>query len=43
MLDLLEMKDIKPSDTRWLAHEWCVKAVKVSYNTVNGVESRAPK
>ena len=25
------MKVIKPSDTRWLAPEWCIKAVKVSY------------
>ena len=27
---LPEMKVFKPSDSRWLAHEWCVKAVKVS-------------
>ena len=26
-----EMKLITPSDTRWLAHERCVKAVKESY------------
>ena len=25
---------IKPSDTRWLAHEWYVKAVKVSYTAL---------
>ena len=31
VLNLPEMKVIKPSDTRWLAHERCVKAVKVSY------------
>ena len=28
------MKVFKPSDTRWLAHEWCVKAVKVSYTAL---------
>ena len=22
------------TDTRWLAHEWCVKAVKVSYTAL---------
>ena len=26
-----ELKVIKPSDTRWLAHERCVKAVKENY------------
>ena len=31
VLDLPELKVIKPSDTRWLAHERCVKAVKESY------------
>ena len=31
VLNLPEMKVIKPSDPRWLAHEWCVKAVKVGY------------
>ena len=31
VLDLPEMKVIKPSDTRWLAHERCVKSVKASY------------
>ena len=25
---------IKPSDTRWLAHERCVKAVKESYSAI---------
>ena len=34
MLDLPEMKTIKPSDTRWLAHECFVKAVKGSYNAI---------
>ena len=29
--ETLDMKVIKPSDTRWLAHKWCVKAVKASY------------
>ena len=28
VLDLPELKIVKPSDTRWLAHERCVKAVK---------------
>ena len=31
VLDLPELKIIRPSDTRWLAHERCVKAVKASY------------
>ena len=26
-----ELKVVKPSDTRWLAHERCVKAVKENY------------
>ena len=30
VLNLPEMKAIKPSDSHWLAHEWCVKTVKVS-------------
>ena len=34
VLDLQEMKIIKPSDTRWLAHERCVKAVKASYSAI---------
>ena len=34
VLNLPEMKVIKPSDTRWLTHEWCVQAVKVSYNAL---------
>ena len=25
---------MKPSDTRWLAHEHCVKAVKASYSSI---------
>ena len=31
VLDLPELKIAKPSDTRWLAHERCVKAVKAGY------------
>ena len=31
VLDLPELKVTKPSDTHWLAHERCVKAVKESY------------
>ena len=34
MLDLPELKIIKPSYTRWLAHERCVKAVKASYSAI---------
>ena len=34
VLDLPELKVIKPSDTRWLAHERCVKAVKESYSAI---------
>ena len=34
VLDLPELKIAKPSDTRWLAHEWCVKAVKASYAAI---------
>ena len=34
VLGLPEMKIIKPSDTRWLAHERCVKAVKASYSSI---------
>ena len=28
------VKIIKPSDTRWLAHERCVKAVKENYSAI---------
>ena len=31
VLDIPELKVIKPSDTRWLAHERCVKGVQASY------------
>ena len=31
VLNLPEMKVIKPSDTRWLTHVQCVRAVKASY------------
>ena len=34
VLELPEMKVVKPSDTRWLAHERCVKAVKASYTAL---------
>ena len=34
VLDLPELKIIKPSDTRWLAHEHCVKAVIASYSSI---------
>ena len=34
MLDLPELKIVKPSDTHWLAHERCVKAVKASYSAI---------
>ena len=34
VLDLPELKIVKPSDTCWLAHERCVKAVKASYTAV---------
>ena len=30
VLDFPELKIVKPSDTRWLAHERCVRAVKAS-------------
>ena len=34
VLNLPELKIIKPSDTRWLAHKRCVKAVKSSYSAI---------
>ena len=34
VLELPEMKVIKSSDTRWLAHERCVKAAKASYSAI---------
>ena len=34
ILELPEMKVIKPSDTRWLSHERCLKAVKASYSAI---------
>ena len=34
VIDLLELKIVKPSDTRWLAHEHYVKAVKASYSAI---------
>ena len=34
VLDLPELKIIKPCDTGWLSHEQCVKAVDENYNTI---------
>ena len=34
VLDLPELKIVKPSDTCWLTHEHCVKAVKASYSSI---------
>ena len=34
VLELPELKVIKPSDTRWLSHQMCVKAVKANYNAL---------
>ena len=34
VLDLPELKIAKPSDTRWLAHERCVTAVKANYAAI---------
>ena len=34
VLDLPQLKIVKPSDTRWLAHEYCVKVVKASYSSI---------
>ena len=34
VLDLPELKIVKLSDTRRLAHELCVKAVKASYSSI---------
>ena len=41
VIDLPELKIVKPSDTRWkpsdtrwLTHERCVKAVKASYSSI---------
>ena len=33
-LDLPELKIVKPSDARWLAHERCVKSVTASYGAI---------
>ena len=41
VLDLPELKIVKQSDTHWLAHERCVKAVEAIYsaivNTLNNI------
>lgn len=34
VLDMPEFKIVKPSDTCWLAHEHCVKAVKENYSAI---------
>ena len=34
ILDLPELKIIKPSETQWLAHERCAKGVKASYAAI---------
>ena len=34
VLNLPELKIVKPSDTRWLPHERCVKAVKENYAAI---------
>ena len=34
VLDLPEHKIVKQLETRWLAHERCVKAVKASYSSI---------
>ncbi len=34
VLNLPELKIVEPSDTRWLAHERCVKAVKANYAAI---------
>ena len=34
VLDLPELKIVKQSDRRWLAHEHCIKAVKASFNSI---------
>ena len=39
--DLPKLKIIKPSDTHWLAHERCVKAVKASYSAI--VSAKPPE
>ena len=34
VLDLPKLKIAKPSDTHWLAHKRCIKAVKASYAAI---------
>ena len=34
VLDLPELKIVKPLDTLWFSHEPCVKAVKASYSSI---------
>jgi len=33
-LHVIDLPELKPSDTSWLSHEWCVKAVKESYSVL---------
>ena len=34
VLDLPELKIVKPSDPRWFAHEHCVKALNASNSSI---------
>ena len=34
VLDFPESKIVKPSDTRWLAHKGCVRAIKARYSAI---------
>ena len=34
VLNLPELKIVKPSNTRWLVHKRCVRAVKPSYGAI---------
>ena len=34
VIDFPELKIAKPSNTRWLAHERCVRAVKAGYSAI---------
>ena len=43
VLDLPELKIAKPSDTRWLAHEISVKAVKTKVAALNDIYDNTHK
>jgi len=43
LLGLPELKVVAPSDTRWLAHERCIKAVKSSYCGIIAWKVEMPK